>query len=362
MYTIDAEIEEYVPLAPLTTLEVGGPARYLLRARSRQAVQAALAFAREQALPLLVLGHGSNLLVADEGFPGLVLRIDLRGLRVQVADGVVEVAAGAGENWHALVNHTVVQGWAGLECLAGIPGTVGATPIQNVGAYGQEVADTISAVEALDTTTGDTVRFSNAECGFGYRNSRFKRLDRGRYIVLVVHFRLQQGGRPDLRYVELERFLHAQGITRPSLAQVRQAVMDIRRGKSMVRDGQDPNRRSAGSFFVNPVVTEAELAMIEARKTQYAAYALRLPRFPQADGRYKVPAAWLIERAGFTRGYTRGHVGISTNHTLSLVNRGDATAREIIALAREIRNRVEDIFAIRLEPEPTFIGITMDEG
>lgn len=359
MIAADYQIQRNVPLAPLTTLGIGGPARYFLRARDDATMAAGVRWASERQLPLLVLGGGSNLVVADAGFPGLVLRIAVRGVETHRADGMVEVMAGAGEPWSALVAYTVDRGWAGLECLAGIPGLVGATPVQNVGAYGQEVREMITRVEALDVQTGQLVIFANDACAFGYRESRFKVTDRGRYLITRVGYRLVPGGSPSIRYSELALALANQGISQPTVTQVHAAVLAIRRHKSMLLHPHDPNTRSAGSFFINPLLAPADFAALEEVATSRAP-GDHLPRFMLPDGRVKVPAAWLIERVGFERGYTLGNVGLSTRHTLALVNRGGATACEVVALARLIRDRVRETFGITLVPEPALIGLSLD--
>jgi len=361
MFAHDFLLQEYVPLGPYTTLGIGGPARYFLRAGSREAVESGVSWAAERGLPLLVLGGGSNMLVADEGFPGVVLRAVVRGVRIHATKHAVDIVAGAGVTWNALVSHTVAMNWAGLECLSGIPGLVGATPIQNVGAYGQEVRDTITHVEALEMATGHTLVIPNAECGFDYRVSRFKLEDRGRYIILAVGFRLMPGGAPAVRNIELERLLGERRLARPSIAEVRDLVLEIRRRKSMLLDAGDPNARSAGSFFTNPVLTTEEFARLETIIADTCGDEARIPRFPAPDGRVKIPAAWLIEHSGFGRGHVHGNVGISEKHTLALINRGQATARELLKLACEIRDRVRDRFGVTLVPEPSFVGLSMDE-
>ncbi len=354
-----AEPRTDVPLAPLSTLEVGGSARFYLAAANEEEVRSGLAWTRERGLPLLVLGGGSNLVVADEGFPGLVLHVQPRGFEVSPSANGVRVRAGAGEPWDATVARAVEEDWAGLECLSGIPGLVGATPIQNVGAYGQDVAETVALVEALAVDSGQPVSFTSAECRFGYRDSRFKREDRGRYVLLAVTFLLRPGGAPAVRYPELERALHEADAARPTLRQVRDTVTAIRRRKSMVLDPGDPNRRSVGSFFVNPVVSDAEAEAVREVVSRRGAPPFSMPAFPAGDGRTKLSAAWLIERAGLQRGHRLGHAGISTNHPLALVNRGGATAREIVELARQVRSRVRDLFGITLAPEPVFVGIEL---
>ncbi|HEX2948438.1 MAG TPA: UDP-N-acetylmuramate dehydrogenase, partial [Armatimonadota bacterium] len=263
MFANDPAIRENIPLAPLTTLRVGGPARYFLHARNCDEVETGVRWARERDLPILVLGGGSNLVVADEGYPGLVLRVGVRGVESHVRDGVAEIVASAGEPWTPLVSFAVNHGWAGIECLAGIPGFVGATPVQNVGAYGQEVRETIAWVEAFDTETFETVIFHNEACQFEYRDSRFKQTDYGRYLILRVCYHLLVGGPPTIRYGELERFFATENILTPTIADVHMAVLDIRRRKSMIHDHSDPNTRSAGSFFVNPIMTIEEYSAFE---------------------------------------------------------------------------------------------------
>jgi UDP-N-acetylmuramate dehydrogenase len=332
-------------------MRVGGAARFLVEATDEAQVREAVEWARSRSLPVRVLGGGSNLVIADEGVDGLVLKIGLRGVTTHPAGDGIEVTAAAGEPWDAFVRHTVEEGWSGLECLSGIPGLVGATPIQNVGAYGQEVADTVTAVRALDRETGDVVEFEPAECGFAYRDSVFKRRVPGRHVVLAVTYRLTPGGAPNVRYADLTRDLEGRGIVRPSLSQVRETVLAIRRSKSMVLDPSDANVRSCGSFFLNPIVDPEAFATIEAR-----AAGLGMPRWLQPDGAVKLSAAWLIERAGFTRGQHDGPVGLSTRHTLAIVCHDGARAKDVVAFARRVRAGVEDRFGVRLHPEPIFWG------
>lgn len=337
-----------VPLAPLTTLGIGGPARHYTRIGASEQLAWALAWARERDLDVLVLGGGSNLLIGDRGFPGLVVHVVIDGVDYAVAGGSTEVTAGAGESWDGLVAAVVGRGLAGVECLSGIPGFVGATPIQNVGAYGQEVAETIVRVEVVDRSTAEVLSIANSECAFGYRDSRFKQADRDRYIVTSVTYRLENDGAPAVRYPELRRHLEITGVEQPSLGAVREAVLAIRRRKSMVVDTSDPDSRSAGSFFTNPIVTSEAADQIGIEG---------MPRYPAGD-HVKLSAAWLIEQAGFARGHVAGNVGLSTKHTLAIVNRGGGTAREVVALAREIRRRVYDRFGVELVPEPVFVNVS----
>jgi UDP-N-acetylmuramate dehydrogenase len=342
---------EQVSLAAHCTMGVGGPARYFVEARDEAAVLAAVQWARARRVPLHVLGGGSNLVVADEGIDGLVVKIALRGVDTREADGTVELTAAAGEPWDELVRRSVERGWAGLECLSGIPGLVGATPMQNVGAYGQEVSETVCAVRALDTSTGRIVALGNRECRFTYRDSLFRSGEPGRYVVLSVGYRLRPHGPATVRYVDVEQDLAARGIAAPTLAEVRASVIAIRRSKSMVLDPGDENGRSCGSFFMNPIIRAAEIAAVEARAGDPA-----MPRWPLPEGRVKLSAAWLIERAGFARGVTDGPIGLSTRHTLAVVAHDGARARDVVAFARRLRAAVEQRFGVRLTPEPVFWG------
>jgi UDP-N-acetylmuramate dehydrogenase len=339
--------------AELTTLRLGGPAGRLIDAGSEEAVVAAVRDADAAGEPLLVMSGGSNLVVADAGFPGTVLRIVTRGMR---EDGDrLEVAAG--EPWDPFVARCVAAGRAGIECLSGIPGSVGATPIQNVGAYGQEVSDTIVSVRAYERARGQVTEIPAAACGFTYRSSAFKR-EPGRWVVLAVTFSLpSQPHSPPIRYAELARSLGiAVGETAP-LADVRGAVLALRRGKGMVIDPADPDSVSAGSFFTNPVLDPAAFAALEERARARLGGAVRVPRFPAPDGGVKTSAAWLIERAGFTRGHgDPATVAISAKHTLALTNRGAGTTEQLVALAREIAAGVREAFGVELEPEPVFVG------
>jgi len=356
------DIREQVPLAPFSTLGVGGPARYYVRAESVDEVRAAVEWARARDLPLFVLGGGSNIVLSDEGHPGLVLHLATRGIETRESGGTVTVTAEAGEPWDPLVASAVGQGWAGLECLSGIPGLVGATPIQNVGAYGQEVAETIAEVHALDLTTGRVERLTSQECAFAYRDSRFKSADNGRFVVLRVTYALRPGGAPAVRYAELARHLEQASLAAPSVAQVREAVVALRRRKSMVLDPKDPNARSVGSFFTNPIVPVAVADRLEARlrEERVLGEGERPPRFPSRDGHVKLSAAWLIERAGLTKGHGEGPVGLSTRHTLAIVNRGGAGAADVVAFARQVRQRVQDRFGVTLVPEPVFVNVSID--
>jgi UDP-N-acetylmuramate dehydrogenase len=309
-------------------------------------VVSAAAYAREQGIRLFVLGGGSNVLISDDGFDGLVLQIALQGITRDIAGGdKVRLTAAAGEDWDGLVAHCVQDDLAGVECLSGIPGFVGGTPVQNVGAYGQEVSETITSVKCFDRTTGETVTLTNADCGFSYRTSIFNSTQQGRYIVLAVTFDLVSGGSPRVAYRDLADLFTGR---QPSLAEVREAVLAIRRSKSMVIDEADPNSKCAGSFFKNPVVGWEKLKEIEADNGP-------VPHF-KFEEKVKIPAAWLIGESGFQKGYVEGNAGISTKHNLALINRSAARAGDIIALHNKIRDAVEARFGIILTPEPVFVG------
>ena len=346
------KIEAQVKLAPLTTLGVGGTAAHYACVETEADLSAALAWANERSLEVRVLGGGSNIVVADAGFPGLVIDLALRGLSVHDEATSVEVRARAGERWDDFVATMVARDFQGLECLSGIPGRVGATPIQNVGAYGQDVSETIIRVNALDRESGRERVFSASECQFSYRDSWFKSHEPGRFIVTEVSFRLQRGAPPAIRYAELERHLAERGLNAPSLSVVRDTVLELRRGKSMLLDARDPNSRSCGSFFVNPVLGQTEFEAFMARALGEGT----VPQFPQTDGRVKLSAGWLIEHAGFPRGTRDGAVGLSTKHALALVAHDGAHAADIARFAERVRRGVHDRFGVHLEPEPVFWG------
>jgi UDP-N-acetylmuramate dehydrogenase len=345
-------VRERVPLAPLTTLGVGGPARYFAEAHNESDVREAVEFARSCDLPLFVLGGGSNLLVADSGFDGLVLKIALRGIdRTAEGDNMIFKVA-AGEEWDSFVARAVDDNCAGVECLSGIPGSVGGTPVQNVGAYGQEVSETIREVDALDRQSMQSRTFSSAECGFGYRTSIFNTTMRDRYIILRVTFSLRPGGKAAIRYRDLQTAF-SQPASEPTLLQVRNAVRDIRRSKAMLLVPGDEDVRSAGSFFKNPIIPQHQFEDLEA---SLRSRGLTLPSYAASDSHRKLPAAWLVENAGFAKGYSRGAAGISRRHALAIVNRGGATAADIIGLKDEIQARVLAEFGIQLQPEPVLLG------
>ncbi len=350
------KLREYVRLAPYTTLGLGGPARYFAECATEDDVRAALEHAARLRLPLFVLGGGSNVVFLEEGFPGVVLHVAIGG--IAMLDGATpEITAGAGADWDTLVQGAVERGWTGIECLSGIPGTVGGTPIQNVGAYGQEVGQTLTRVVCLDRTTLERRTFTAEECEFGYRDSRFKRRDRGRYVVLEVALRLARDARPRLRYPELADAVARVATLEPlapaeAVRLVRRTVLDLRRGKSMVLDPNDPNARSAGSFFTNPVLSSTAFAELERRWRADGGTAA-IPSFPAGSDR-KVPAAWRVEHAGFPKGYHRGGAGVSSRHALALVNLG-GTSGDLLGLAEAIRVGVMQRFGVTLEYEPEVV-------
>ncbi|MEQ1603785.1 MAG: UDP-N-acetylmuramate dehydrogenase [Pyrinomonadaceae bacterium] len=355
-------IQENISLAQFTTLAIGGRARYFVRAETEEQVFETANFANENDLKLFILGGGSNVLIADSGFDGVVLQIAIRGIKTtdpQISDFRSEIenvpesktgdsqliVVGAGEDWDKFVRYCVDHNLAGVECLSGIPGFVGGTPVQNVGAYGQEVAETIVEVRCFDRTSGEVITLSNSECGFSYRTSIFNSTHRERFIVLGVTFELRPGGKPKLVYKDLiEHFANQ----KPALSEVRDAVLKIRRSKSMVIDANDPNSKSAGSFFKNPVVSREKLKEL---RTLFGS----IPSYEFGE-MFKIPAAWLIENAGFHKGFALGEAGISSNHSLALINRGHASADEIVVLSERIKEALAAKFGIELHPEPIFIG------
>lgn len=340
-----------VELAERTTLRLGGPARRLVEAGSADELVAAVAAADAADEEVLLIAGGSNLVIADAGWPGTAVAVASRGIEERDAGDRVELTVAAGEPWDDLVARTVGEGLVGLECLSGIPGSVGATPIQNVGAYGEEVAAVIAALRCWDREEGRSLSLAPAECGFGYRTSRFKRTDR--YVVLSVTFSLARAELgPPVGYAQLAETLGVKVGARVPAPEAREAVLDLRRSKGMVVDPDDPDSVSAGSFFTNPILDPDAFAALAAR-------ADGIPTWPEEQGRVKTSAAWLIEQAGFSRGYGDGRVGLSDKHTLAIVNRGGGTTAELVALAREIRDRVEAAFGVRLEPEPKLVGVTI---
>jgi len=349
------QLQENIPLAPLTTFRIGGPARFFVEATSTAEVEEAVKFARSRDLPIFVLGGGSNLLVSDSGWPGLVLKVTISGIERRPGNndrGKVLFDVGAGESWDRFVSHAVAAHSAGVECLSGIPGSVGGTPVQNVGAYGQDVSQTIESVEVFDLKDSQVRELCREACGFAYRSSIFNTTERGRFIILRVTYALTPGGEPSIAYADLQRHFAGRE-TRPNLAETREAVRHIRALKGMLITPGDPDSQSAGSFFKNPVLSREQHANLQKRA---AARGLAIPAYPALEKSRKVSAAWLVEHSGFSREYGSGRVGISRKHALAIVNRGEATAAEVLALKDQIQQRVEEIWGVALEPEPVMVG------
>lgn len=349
------DLQKNIGLAGKTTFGVGGPASFFVRCEDLEAVRAALVWAKEQQLPTFVLGGGSNLLVADRGFAGLVLQLGAGGVTAREDGAEIVLEAAGGAAWDAVVQAALAAGGAGLEALSGIPGLAGAAPIQNIGAYGQEVASRLEEVAVLDRESLEEKILPAATCGFGYRTSFFKTRWAGRYLVTRLVFRLPRRDTAPAGYAELRRHLGLEEGQEARLEVLRAAVLELRRSKSMLAETNDENGRSAGSFFLNPVVAAATAATL--RETYLTRGGQReMPAWPAGEGQTKLSAAWLIEEAGFQRGYARGRAGISSRHSLAIVNRGGASAAEILNLAREISDRVYTVFAVRLKPEPILLG------
>jgi UDP-N-acetylmuramate dehydrogenase len=402
----ELQVQQNVPLAPLTTLGVGGSARYLCAAKSIQEIEQAVDFARDRRLEVFVLGGGSNVVVADQGFDGLVLSVAILGIeessktafstkigmeeetrathtsapeglskaaqrfqrwesqpldssprgtteyRHDAPPGQVYLDVGAGVNWDEFVAFCVSREYGGIECLSGIPGSVGGTPVQNVGAYGQEVSETIKSVLTYDLHARCVRQLGKDECGFAYRSSIFNTAERGRYIILRVRYELKAGAEPALRYADLQKYF-AGVESKPSLSPVREAVLKIRASKGMVIDPNDPDSRSAGSFFKNPVLSREEVKRLSEKA---AARGLRIPSYPALAQQSKVSAAWLVESSGFHKGYVKGRVGISNKHTLAIVNRGGANATEVLRLRDEILSKVKQTWSVELQTEPVLMG------
>lgn len=351
-------ILENISLSPYTTLQLGGAAKYFCNCTSAEEIKEALEFAKKENLRTHILAGGSNTIFSDDGFDGLVVKVGLTGISFFDDEKDVLAVVKAGEEWEHFVATCVEKGYAGVECLSGIPGSVGATPIQNVGAYGQEVNDTIEEVTALETLTLKEKIFRNEECGFSYRQSRFKLQDSGKYIITEVTFRLKKNGRPTINYPEVKKIIEASvplsslADGRESLEAVRKVVLSLRKKKSMVIDPLDPNTKSVGSFFMNPVVSRSQYLVI-SNQWKKIGDGSEIPTF-QFENKLKIPAAWLIEKSGFQKGYTNNNVGISERHTLALVNRGGTTSA-LLSLAKEIQDGVEKKFGIHLELEPVIV-------
>lgn len=345
-------VQKNVPLAELTTLKIGGRACFFASAKSESEVVEALDFAEQNNLETFILGGGSNVLIADKGFDGLVLQVSLKGIStVQGKDETVYVTAKAGEDWDAFCLFCVEKNLQGVECLSGIPGYIGGTPVQNVGAYGQEVSETITAVRCYDRKNKEFVELTNAECRFAYRTSVFNTTEKNRYVVTAVTFALKFGGKPKIVYRDLRNYF---GDAKPNLEETRRAVLKIRAEKSMVINENDPNSRSAGSFFKNPIVAKAKFAEIE--KLAAKCGLQNVPFFDFDEKNVKIPAAWLIENSGFGKGFEFGRVGLSSKHTLAIVNRGGATAEDVLSLKNLIQAKVKEKFNVELKPEPILVG------
>jgi UDP-N-acetylmuramate dehydrogenase len=347
------QVIEFAPLGARTTMGVGGAARYLVEARREADVLEALAWAKQRGVPVRVLGGGSNLVVADSGFDGLVLAMGLRGIDCTAhgAGPDARLTAQGGEPWDDVVAQAVARGLAGLEGLSGIPGCAGATPIQNVGAYGQEVAETIESVRAIDRDSLAAVELSAKHCRFAYRDSFFKSEAPERFVVTEVRFALTVRAPAAVRYPDLQRELERRQLQAPTLSELRDCVLAVRGEKSMLLDANDPNGRSCGSFFLNPIVTAAG-----AERVRATAGSLAVPSYPQSDGRVKLAAGWLIEQSGFAKGLRDGNVGLSSKHALAIVAHPGATAAEVARLSSRIRAGVRARFGVELTPEPNFWG------
>ena len=346
-------------LADYTTLGLGGPARSIVAASTESELIAAITAADAAAEPVLLIGGGSNLVIADDGFPGTVIHLNARGVSyAEAGHGRADVTVAAGEDWDDVVAATVAEGLAGLECLSGIPGRAGATPIQNVGAYGHEVAEVITTVRVFDRLSRRIQVIPNERCRFSYRTSMFKSGEHGRYVVLAVTFRLaREPLSMPVKYAELAAELDVEMGARAGVGEVRSGVLKIRARKGMLLNPGDPDSRSAGSFFTNPVLNAEQFARVEGAAARAPG---PVPRFDAGDGLVKVPAAWLIEHAGFGRGYgAPGRARISSKHTLALINAGGATTADLLALAREIRDGVRAAFGVTLDPEPVLVGVTL---
>ncbi len=350
-------LEENKPLAPFTTLGVGGPARWFAAVYSEDDIAEAVQWAQQGDIPVFALGGGSNLVISDAGFDGLVLHICLQGSSTTTNAGSTLYQVAAGENWDRFVQQTVEANCAGLECLAGIPGTVGGTPVQNVGAYGQDVSTAIAGVRVFDLAEQGFTEMEASECDFAYRQSRFNSTDKGRYIVTRVDYRLAPNGPPTLHYADLQRALPDGD--RTSLVEVAKTVRQIRQSKGMLLVDNDPDCRSVGSFFKNPVVDAERVRMVKGvagkEPPQFSA-----GNEPDKIGKIKLPAAWLIEQAGYSRGFVRGRTGLSSRHTLAIINRQGASATEILAFAQEIVAAVRVRFGIELQMEPERLGFAAD--
>lgn len=349
---IKNKIKENIELKNLTTLKIGGLARFFVSAESENDVVEAAAFAEEHDLEIFVLGGGSNVLIADEGFDGLVLQINLKGIEIEnESDEIVKVTAQAGEDWDTFVDFCVSKNLAGIECLSGIPGHVGGTPIQNVGAYGQEVSETVSAVKVFDRKSKEILILKNEDCKFTYRSSIFNTTGKDRFIVLSVSYDLRKNGEPKIFYKDLVQIFEGKN---PDLHETRVAVCRIRAEKAMLVRQVGLDSQSAGSFFKNPVVSNKKFQ--EILEIAENSGIEKVPNYYVDGKNVKIPAAWLIEKSGFHKGFVKGNAGLSTKHTLALTNRGNAKAKDILELKNEIQKKVKELFKIELKPEPVFVG------
>ena len=346
-----------VTLSELTTIKLGGNAKLFCNCKTTDELKACLVYAKTENLPIQIIGGGSNIIFPDDGFDGIVIKIDIKGIKFnELEKDIIEITSGGGENWDDFVKQCIDNNLTGVECLSGIPGNVGATPIQNVGAYGQEVCSTIVSVEAIDRLTLKTVEFTNEECNFNYRQSRFKNEDKDKYVITKVTYRLKKFAEPEIKYPELKKYLdentnwNALKNGKEKLSVIRDSVIDIRKSKSMVIDSEDPNTVSCGSFFLNPVLTKEKFRELEKTCSKNN---INIPSYKTEEG-IKVPAAWLVENAGFNKGYRKGGVGISTNHSLALINCGCST-KELLELSAKIENDVYNKFGIKLKQEPEIV-------
>ncbi|MBF0328665.1 MAG: UDP-N-acetylmuramate dehydrogenase [Nitrospirae bacterium] len=346
------EINENVPLADLTTFKVGGPARYLAQVENEDNLLKAISFAKSANLPTLALGSGSNVLISDAGFNGLAIMNRIQGIEFSATNDSALVSAGAGVDWDYLVNFCTEKNWQGIECLSGIPGTVGAAPVQNIGAYGQSAEEVITGVRAIDSTNSASAEFNKEHCGFGYRKSIFNTEASGHYVITRVSFSLAVNRKPYAEHRDIINFL--KNTQNPSLHAVRDAVLSIRKAKGLVISNDSDSFMSAGSFFKNPLVENSLFMKIKEDIEKNG--GCENWAWPQSDGSMKISAACIIQTAGFGKGYIYGKAGISPKHSLCIINRGGATASELAAFAELIQKEVWARFTIRLEPEVRFIG------
>ena len=343
------------PLSQLTTIGLGGNARCYVSCSTRNEILEALEFAEKNSLKVQVISGGSNIVFRDEGFEGLVLKINIKGIESSEDEKYVFLNSGAGENWDEFVKFAVYKSLTGIECLSGIPGSVGATPVQNVGAYGQEVKESIVSVRAIDKNTFENITFANSDCSFGYRDSRFKSADRNKYIITEVKFRFEKNKLPERSYEQLHRNINLNNSENQSkslfrkLSMIRDTVLELRKSKSMVIDKKDPNSRSCGSFFTNPIISKDDLEKLKGKFS----HGIEIPVF-MVGNLYKISAAWLVEQAGFRKGHVKGGVGISKNHSLALINI-NGTSAELLSLSEEIEKKVMKEFSIKLIKEPVIV-------